>query len=234
MVDGTPPSLSKAFREAFLLPKLMANPIIPPIRVAEAGEGQPVIVIPGMMSGDSATTFLRRSLTASGFDARPSGLLFNTGATQRRLDLVRDAVIALQMETGSKVALVGWSLGGLFARLLGHRMPDHIECVVSLGSPFSGDPHANHAWKLYELLNGHKVTHSPFPEDVSVKPTVQTIAVWSQNDGVISPESARGRQEERDEDVEVKAAHMEMATDESCVREVIGILARQWKKGGEA
>ncbi len=222
---GTPPPLSLAFREGLLLPKLAANPLRPPVCVERAGQGEPVIVIPGLMSGDNSTSFLRRSLTASGFDARPSGLIFNTGATPQRVEAIQRLVASVYEETGKPVILLGWSLGGLYARLLGQRCAGHLARVVTLGSPFSGDPHANHAWRLYEWLNGHKVTQSPFPEDFRVKPPVDTIAFWSPNDGVIAPESARGLPGESDRQVEVAAGHLEMASSAPCVQRIIEVLA---------
>lgn len=209
------------------MPKLAMAALRPPVCVEQAGTGQPVIVIPGMMSGDNATSFLRRSLSASGFDARPSQLIFNTGATPRRIAMLAGEIEKVRAETGQSVTLVGWSLGGLFARLLGHRCPENVARVITLGSPFSGDPHANHAWRLYELLNGHPVTRSPFPEDVSVKPPVDTIAVWSPNDGVIAEGSARGLPEESDHQVEVGATHMEMATSAPTVKRIIELLSER-------
>ncbi len=210
--------------ELFTLPKLALSPVRPAICVEGQGQGQPVIVIPGMMSGDNATSFLRRSLVASGFDARPSGLIFNTGATPRRVEMLSRGVEQAWEETEQKVTIVGWSLGGLLARLLGHRHPDLVGRVMTLGSPFSGDPHSNHAWRLYELLNGHPVTQSPFPEDIAAKPPAHTIAVWSANDGVIAEDSARGQLHESDRQVQVDATHMEMATSAPTVRRIIEVL----------
>jgi len=225
MTGGVPPPFSKAVIDGLTLPKIALSTVRPPIRIAAAGQGQPVVVIPGMMSGDNATSFLRRSLIASGFDARPSGLVFNTGATPRRVEMLCKTVADIHAETGQPVTLVGWSLGGLYARLIGHRCCGDVARVVTLGSPFSGDPHANHAWRLYELINGHPVTHSPFPEDIRKKPPVETIAVWSPNDGVIAPESARGLPDESDRQVQVNATHMEMATSAPTVKRIIQLLA---------
>ena len=97
--------------------------------------------------------------------------------------------------------------------------------MVTLGTPFSGDPHANNAWRLYELLSGHKVTQSPFVEDISIKPQVPTIAVWSARDGVISPANSRGLSNESDWQVEVETGHLNYATNAACVRRVITLLA---------
>ena len=123
------------------------------------------------------------------------------------------------------MALVGWSLGGLYARILAHRHPELVSAVVTLGTPFSGDLRANNAWRLYEKLSGHPVDHSPFSENVAAKPPVPTVAVWSANDGIIAPESARGQPEESDRRVEVAAHHLDMGSNAASVRQVIAALA---------
>ncbi len=131
---------------------------------------------------------------------------------------------AFEQATGLKVALVGWSLGGLYARLIAHRHPHMVSAVATLGTPFSGDPHANNAWRLYELLSGHKVTNSPFAEDISAKPPVPTMAFWSAQDGVISPENARGLPHESDRQEELAGGHIELATRAANVRRIITVL----------
>src|SRR5260370_2985780 len=58
---------------------------------------------------------------------------------------------------GRKLSLVGWSLGGIYARQLAKRLPDKVRCVISLGSPFTGNPKATNAWKVYELASAQRV-----------------------------------------------------------------------------
>ena len=97
--------------------------------------------------------------------------------------------------------------------------------MLTLGTPFSGDPRANNAWRLYERLSGHPVDQSPFPENAAEKPPVPTVAIWSAEDGVISPESARGLPHESDWQVEVQAHHLDIATNAASVRRIIMVLA---------
>lgn len=221
---GTAPPVSLAALEIKGLGAIALSPIRPALQVADAGAGQPVITIPGMMSGDRSISFLRRSLAASGFDARQSGIVFHAVATRLSVSQVEGRLAAIHAETGQKVALIGWSLGGLYARILAHRQPQMVSAVVTLGTPFSGDPHANNAWRLYELLSGHKVTHSPFTEDFGQKPPVSTVAFWSPNDGIVSPENARGLARESDRQVEVASSHFELATRSASVRRIIEVL----------
>jgi dienelactone hydrolase len=178
-----------------------------------------------MLSGDRSISFLRRSLAASGFDSRKSGIDFHAVATPDSVAVVERTLARIHADTGQKVAFIGWSLGGLYARLIAQRYPDKVSAVMTLGTPFSGDPHANNAWRLYELLSGHKVTQSPFAEDISVKPQVPTIAVWSARDGVISPENSCGLPHESDRQVEMDAGHLNYATKAASVRRIITLLA---------
>jgi pimeloyl-ACP methyl ester carboxylesterase len=98
--------------------------------------------------------------------------------------------------------VVGWSLGGLFARELARACPERVCAVVTLGSPFSGDPKQNNVWRLYERVAGHKVDAPPLPR-ITDKPPVPHLALWSRKDGLIAPRAARGLEGERDEAVEL-------------------------------
>ena len=123
-----------------------------------------------------------------------------------------------------KVIVIGWSLGGLFARMAALRSPAQIAMVMTLGSPFSGDPHANNAWRLYQALNDHRVDNPPFEEDIAVKPAMRTIALWSPRDGIIAPECARGQAGESDHIIETDARHLELASSRSAIRAIIAAL----------
>ncbi len=184
------------------------------------------MVIPGMMSGDSSTAYIRRSLEASGFDVHKSGIAFHTGIEAMRFENLRARVQHIRETTGKKLLLVGWSLGGVYARALAHAAADDIAMVMSLGSPFSGPRTANRAWRLYNLVNDHSVDSPPIAIDVSLKPPVFTIAAWSRRDGIVSIASARGLPEESDETLELPGSHIDLGTSSRCVGPVIERLGR--------
>jgi pimeloyl-ACP methyl ester carboxylesterase len=96
------------------------------------------------------------------------------------------------------VVLLGWSLGGLYARELAKRQPDKVAKVITMGSPFSGSPRANNVWRVYQLITGHRVDQPPIEVDLATKPPVETVALWSPNDGMIAPRCAAGLPGERD------------------------------------
>lgn len=213
--------------EFLALPKIHTAPLRQPVVVPPFGRGQPVIVIPGLLSSDRATALLRRSLAKAGFVAEGWGQGMNTGARPAQIARLEQRLQDLAARTGKPVVLIGWSLGGLYARVLALRHPDACRLVVTLGSPFSGDRRANNAWRAYEALNDHKVDAPPFPEDPAVKPAVRTIAVWSRRDGIVAPACAAGEAGQADRVVEVPFKHFEMASASGAVRAVLGLLREE-------
>src|SRR4029078_6021698 len=68
------------------------------------------------------------------------------------LPVCRDRLQRLADRHGRPVSLIGWSLGGVYARELAKEMPQHVRCVITLGSPFAGHPRDTNAWRVYELV----------------------------------------------------------------------------------
>ena len=167
------------------------------------------MVIPGFMASDRSTLGLQRALADSGYRVAGWGLGLNRGARAEVLDRLIGRVE--RHGRGRPVILVGWSLGGLYARELAKRRPELVEKVVTLGTPFSGSPRANNAWRLYELVAGHKVDRPPMGATPAQKPPVPTLAIWSRRDGLIAPACARGEEGESDRQVELDCGHMGFA-----------------------
>lgn len=210
--------------EFLALPKIHAAPLRPAVIVPPFGRGRPVIVIPGLLSADRATALLRRSLAKAGFVVEGWGQGMNTGPRPAEIARLEQRLCDLAARTGKPVVLIGWSLGGLYARVLAQRHPHACRLVLTLGSPFSGDRHANNGWRVYELLNDHTVDAPPFAEDPGEKPPVRTIAVWSARDGIVAPRSAAGEAGQSDRVIEVPYKHFELASARAAVATVLGIL----------
>ncbi|BDI61242.1 esterase/lipase family protein [Qipengyuania nanhaisediminis] len=230
MSGEKPPPIRLWLRELPLLPAIWVNKArrVKPGELKRCPrEGQPVLVFPGILSGDRATSLLRRSLDAAGFRAFPSTFRLVTGVNEETFAQAEARLDEVAGQCGCKPVLVGWSLGGIIARVLAQRHPDKVAMVVTLGSPFSGDRHANNAWRIYNAMNDHTVDDPPLPDDPSVKPPVHTVALWSRNDGVIAPECARGRDGERDVAIEVPARHFAYGSSRRQVAEIVGIISEQ-------
>jgi pimeloyl-ACP methyl ester carboxylesterase len=178
-------------------------------RLGERGpaDGPKLMVIPGFLASDRTTLGLQRALADAGFRVVGWGMGLNLGVT----DDIVDRIIARveRFGAGEKVILVGWSLGGLFARVVAQERPDLVEKLVTLGSPFSGDRRRNNnVWRLYELVAGHPVNSPPIDKDPEVKPPVPTLAIWSRRDGIVAPAGARGEPSQRDAELELDCSHM--------------------------
>lgn len=200
---------------------MLANPFRLPRSGPEVGRKRPVLVIPGFATGDISTLLMRRTLAARGFEPCGWQLGINQGGNVEKLTRLERRIRQLHASTGQKPILVGWSLGGLYARVLAQRVPDHVALVVTVGSPFSGNRRDNNGWRFYELVNDHTVDNPPFAEDFSIKPPVPTIAMWSPVDGVVAPHSARGADHESDMQIEVNAQHFALGTSRYCIERVI-------------
>ena len=138
--DRLPPRSSTRLGEAaWLLPRLLARSSVRR-ETARARRRPPALVIPGFVAHDRTTVALRRALADAGWRVHGWNMGWNWGAsadtsTGSRRGSTRSA-------TDGPVLVVGWSLGGLFARELAPRRPERVRAVVTLGSPFSGDPQA--------------------------------------------------------------------------------------------
>jgi pimeloyl-ACP methyl ester carboxylesterase len=230
-----PPPLAfrNTLREGLAIPKVLGNPLRRALTVEPFGNGRPVLVVPGMLTGDISTSFLRRSLAAAGFEAHGWRQGLNAGANPAKLEKLEKRLASIHSASGRKVVLIGWSLGGLYARVLAQRMPRETELVMTIASPFSSDRRANRAWRLYELINDHRVDAPPFAEDPATKPEVRTIAVWSAVDGVVAPECTMGREHEADHRVRVDAQHFALGSSARSISRIIGILREHLPDLGE-
>ncbi len=167
------------------------------------------MVIPGFFAHDRTTLELRRALAEAGFRVHPWRQGWNLGASADTLDRLKRAVELCGHD--EPMLVVGWSLGGLYARELARAEPDSVRAVVTLGSPVWGDRRRyTNVWKMYERVAGHPVDDPPIP-DSEEKPPVPTLAIWSRRDGIVAAPSARGTETTRDKAVEVESSHMGFA-----------------------
>ncbi|MEP7349753.1 MAG: alpha/beta hydrolase [Sphingorhabdus sp.] len=187
------------------------------------GSGRHVMVLPGFMASDHTTTRLRRSLDAAGFVTHGWGLGRNRGIKADIFERIDAQLEKLAIDT--PVILVGWSLGGVVAREYAKHAPHRVAKVVTLGSPFSGDPRANNAWRLYEFVAGHRVDAPPVAVTLAEKPPVPTCAFWSAGDGVVAPSAACGLPHESDEQIELGCSHMAFVAGPDAIRAIARAVA---------
>ena len=182
-----------------------------PLHVAPAVRPQTIILIPGFGAHPLRMRYMAEQLERAGHTVKRWGQGFNLGPSQDRFDRLEQRLVDVHARAGEKVVLIGWSLGGVFAREIAKRHPDKVAKVITMGSPFSGNPRANNAWRAYHFVTGHRVEEPPIAARVHEKPPVPTIALWSPRDGIVAPRAACGRPGERDRAVALRCTHMGFA-----------------------
>lgn len=193
-------------------------------------DGPPALVIPGWMAGDRTCLELRRALGEAGWRVHPWRLGLNKKVEPDMLERLEGCIDALG--ANEPVLVVGWSLGGLYARELARHCPSKVRAVVTLGSPFSGSLKQNNVWRLYEVVAGHSVDNPPVPRIIE-KPPVPALALWSRRDGIVAPRSARGLDGERDKAVEIGCSHMAFGISKNATRRVAREIELFLKEGAE-
>ena len=187
---------------------------------------RPVLLVPGFLADNRSMFVLYAALRLAGFRARHWGLGRNRGPSDDIFDRLIDRLERMSAHFEQPVTVIGWSLGGLFAREIAKRRPDLVRDVVTLGSPFSGSLRANNMWWLYERVVGHAVDDAALEAKLATKPPVPTTAFWSRWDGIIAPASARGEEGERDAAVELGCSHMGYVSDPLAIDAVLRHLCR--------
>ncbi|MET0310812.1 MAG: alpha/beta hydrolase [Burkholderiaceae bacterium] len=195
------------------------------------GDGHPVIVYPGLGGGAFTTSQLRRYLAESGFAPHDWGQGVNTGPVgdlDTWLGTLEKQVDELYAAHGRKVSLVGWSLGGIYARELAKRMPGKVRQVITLGTPFGALGEANHASRVYRLLNGDTAQLTPqLQARLRRPPNVPTTSIYSRSDGVVCWQGCVEKDGPRSESIEITASHLGMVSHPGVLRTVAERLAQR-------
>ncbi|HSV44184.1 MAG TPA: alpha/beta fold hydrolase [Ramlibacter sp.] len=182
----------------------------PWLRRAPRGDGHSVLVLPGLVAGDRSTGLLRRFLRAQGWAPQAWHQGLNLGPRSGVLEACQAHLERLHNDSGRRVSLVGWSLGGVYARELAKRLPRAVRQVVTLGSPVAGRGHASNARRLYEFVSGPRAyapelmarLHEPVP--------VPCTSVYSRSDGIVDWRASLQPAGPAAQNIGVPASHMGM------------------------
>jgi pimeloyl-ACP methyl ester carboxylesterase len=147
--------------------------------LAPAGDGHPVLVLPGLFAGDGYTTTLRLFLRSRGFAAQGWHAGLNLGHWSYLESVVLPAVERLHARHGQRVSIIGASMGGLLARAAARADPERVRCVITLGSALRGPHRANHVWPVYEAVTGQPAETLSQP-----LPPVPSTSIFSRLDGM--------------------------------------------------
>ncbi len=175
------------------------------------GEGKPVLLIPPYLGDDFSTSFVRRYLTSLGF---------KTYKWEQGVNLVKSHYIPrleeklddIYREHGEKVSIVGWSGGGIFAKIIANRHPNQVEQILTIGSPVWGvmemkTPVAG----ILEFFRGKslKERNKRFIEELEPIPNVPITCIYTKTDGLLPWKHCMEAETYRDDirNVEVYGSH---------------------------
>lgn len=210
-------------------------PSWPLLARAPAGDGHPVIIFPGLSASDGSTLPMRSYLQNVGYDISGWNQGFNFGPRAGILQTAIRQVLDTCQATGQKVSLVGWSLGGIYARELAKELPDHVRSVITMGTPFSASHTSTNAWRLFQLTSGKDITQEMQNFNLAAAPSVPTTSIFSRTDGVVAwPASIQkaSQANPNTENIEVIASHLGLGINPSAWWAVADRLAQpegQWK-----
>ncbi|WP_324103948.1 esterase/lipase family protein [Noviherbaspirillum sp.] len=205
----------------------------PVLRSAPAGDGHPVLVFPGLVMGDFSTTVLRNYIAQRGYASYAWEQGLNFGPRPGVIESCLERVQELHARHKERVSLVGWSLGGIYAREIAKQIPDHVRMVITLGTPFAGNPKANNAWRLYELASGQSIEEDMRARHLPTTPPVPTTSIYSRTDGVVAWRCSVERESSRSENIEIQSSHVGMCMNPTALYAVADRLAQsreEWKR----
>ncbi|MEO0789649.1 MAG: alpha/beta hydrolase, partial [Bacteroidota bacterium] len=186
------------------------------------GDQHPVLVLPGFMASDRSTMPLRKFLTRSGYVPHGWDLGRNTAKVEFLSPLL-DKLESVYETQGVKVSLIGWSLGGVFARQLAKARPELVRQVITLGSPFKGISQPNNIAWLYNLISRGKRVREIDPiliEDIPLPPPVPTTAIYTKEDGIVPWQHCLEEEDEIHQNIQVRGSHTGLGVNPS-VLEII-------------
>jgi pimeloyl-ACP methyl ester carboxylesterase len=218
--------------------ELASLPLAAPILAgAPHGDGHPVLVLPGFTASDRSTRILRRYLTHLGYDAHSWDLGRNLGPRSIGVDGEHLAarLDEIHTSTGRRVSLVGWSLGGVMARQLSRLAPDAVRQIITLGSPFTGNPMASTVAGLYQKVTGHKIAARKTQIDLGHSreaPPVPSTAIYTRGDGIVPWENCVEPESPTTDNIEVRGSHCGLGVNPAVLYAIADRLAQpegQWK-----
>ena len=183
---------------------------MPWLKRGARGDGHRVIVLPGFQASDLSTAPMRRFLHARGYTPYGWGLGTNRGPGGGVREACHALVQRVAERHGEPVSLIGWSLGGVYAREFAKRLEAQTRCVITLGSPFTGHPRANHAVRAYERVNGPRAHDPERAARMRQAPNVPTTSIYSRTDGIVDWRCSLNEAAPYTENIEVAASHIGM------------------------
>lgn len=174
------------------------------------GDGHPVLVLPGFLATDTSTKPMRRLLDRLGYEAFGWEMGRNTRVNNARVAEMEQHLLRIHRQTGQTVSIIGWSLGGVFARELAKLHPKAVRQVITLGTPITDNREYTNARKLFESINGEKPEpmHAGKFLRLDQAPPVPTTSILTRGDGIVHWRGSVQHGGGQTENIEVRASHI--------------------------
>ncbi len=188
------------------------------------GAGRNVLVMPGFGAGDLSTLPLRRYLEMINYRVSGWQQGSNNGDVMALLERMKTLTVSEAENSGQKIDLIGWSLGGYIAREVARELPQHVNSVITLGSPVVGGPKYTRVAPVF-AAQGMDLDEIEREVDAryATPLVVPVTAIYSKRDGVVSWEACIDQVSDVVEHIEVNASHIGLGYS----AEVYDIVARK-------
>lgn len=199
------------------------------------GDGHPIVVFPGLASDGKTMTALRDFLRDLGYTVYDWGRGYNNGPQGDTSEWLRELALDIQQMVSAHtegVTLLGWSLGGIYAREVSKHIKPAVRQVITIGSPFAAEPTQVRVGLLWRWVNGRPMQlDDALRTQLQTAPEVPTTSIYSRTDGVVAWQTCiQPGEHPHVEHVEVEASHCGMCWNPSVLRAVAERLHRQPKK----
>jgi pimeloyl-ACP methyl ester carboxylesterase len=232
------PSLALLGAEPFRAAIEFAKHKLAKSKTTQPGDGHPVVIFPGLGADGNSVAILREHCRSLGYDAFDWGQGFNTGP-QGDLDAwlhtLKSQVVGLLASHTQPATLIGWSLGGLYAREIGKLMAPRIRQVITMGTPFNAQAdHTNVGW-LFRMLSGNSTAMGPaLSLRLRTPPPLRTTSIYSRSDGVVAWQTCRhDKRSSLVHDIEVDGSHIGMGWNRdvlAAVADRLGQPSGPWRR----
>jgi pimeloyl-ACP methyl ester carboxylesterase len=198
------------------------------------GDGRPVLVLPGFLATDLSTRPMRSLLADLNYEPHGWGLGQNLRFDEHREREMGDLVKGVYGRAGRKISIIGWSLGGVFARELAKMYPDKVRSVITLGSPISNDRNHSSARHLFEAINGRETNPQRQGRYAALEeaPPVPTTSILTKTDGIVAWRGSLQKKAPQTENIIVPASHVGLGVNPLVMVAIADRLAQaegQWR-----
>jgi pimeloyl-ACP methyl ester carboxylesterase len=174
------------------------------------GDGHPVLVLPGLLADDGSTWTLRRILRELGYRVHGWRLGRNLGPTAATVTGLQDRLLDLRSRYHAEVSVIGWSLGGIYARTLARETPAAVRQVITLGSPIRlADASQSRARRAFDRFAHLHVAPRELPLESGLDELpVPATSIYSRCDGIVAWQACLDLPSERAENIAVVGSHL--------------------------